>query len=140
MDGQLLGRQRLAGHPDHPGRRRPRLCPRPRGPTGGAGSDGPLPSRFEGFANVLCEAMARGLPAVAFDCPFGPGEIIRHQEDGLLVPPEDVDALAKALDSMISDPDRPGRMGETARKITDRFGLESVMSQWEDLLTRVTAG
>ena len=84
--------------------------------------------------------MARGLPAVAFDCPFGPGEIIRHQEDGLLVPPEDVDALAKALDSMISDPDRPGRMGETAGKITDRFGLESVMSQWEDLLTRVTAG
>ena len=57
-----------------------------------------------------------------------------------MVPPEDVDALAKALDSMISDPDRPGRMGETARKITDRFGLESVMSQWEDLLTRVTAG
>ena len=84
--------------------------------------------------------MARGLPAVAFDCPFGPGEIIRHQEDGLLVPPEDVDALAEALDSMISDPDRPGRMGETARKITDRFGLESVMFQWEDLLTRVTAG
>ena len=77
---------------------------------------------------------------MAFDCPFGPGEIIRHQEDGLLVPPEDVDALAKALDSMISDPDRPGRMGETARKITDRFGRESVMSQWEDLLTRVTAG
>ena len=50
------------------------------------------------------------------------------------IPPDDRARM------MISDPDRPGRMGETARKITDRFGLESVMFQWEDLLTRVTAG
>ena len=78
--------------------------------------------------------MACGLPAVAFDCPFGPGEIIRHQEDGLLVPPEDVDALAEALDFMIAHPEERRRMGENARKITDRFGLEKVMGQWEQMI------
>ena len=84
--------------------------------------------------------MACGLPAVAFDCPFGPADIIGDQEDGLLVPTEDVAALAEALDFMIAHPEERRRMGENARKITDRFGLESVMSQWEALLTRVTAG
>ena len=84
--------------------------------------------------------MACGLPAVAFDSPFGSAEIIRDQEDGLLVPPEDVAVLAEALDFMIAHPEERRRMGENARKITDRFGLEKVMGQWEDLLKRVTAG
>ncbi len=91
-------------------------------------------SRYEGFPNALCEAMASGLPVVATDCPTGPREIITDGEDGLLVPPEDIDALAAAMNRMMSDEAMRHRIGGNAGKITERFGIDSVMGQWEAVL------
>lgn len=90
-----------------------------------------LPSRFEGFPNVLLEAMGSGCPPVAFDCLTGPGELIRHGENGLLVPPDDVHALASAMLRMVEDETLRTRIGASARKVRRRFGRDRVMALWE---------
>jgi glycosyltransferase involved in cell wall biosynthesis len=92
-----------------------------------------LSSRFEGFPNVLVEAMSVGLAPVAFDCDSGPAEIIRNGVDGVLVPPEDVDALSNELDRLIRDDEERARLGRAAEGVSLRFGLAEVMQRWEHL-------
>ena len=93
-----------------------------------------LSSRREGFPNALLEAMAAGLPAVAFDCRSGPSEIVTHGEDGLLVAAGDVAALAAALERMMADAAGRARMGSAASAVASRFSPDRVMERWAELL------
>ena len=90
-----------------------------------------LPSRYEGFPNALLEAMACGLASVSFACSEGLSEIVRSEVDGLLVPAEDVAALAVALDRLMSDEGLRRRLGERARDVVQRFSSARFFRQWD---------
>ena len=89
-----------------------------------------LPSRFEGFGLVLAEAMACGLPAVSFDCPSGPAEIITSGSDGILVPDADIQAFSDALASLMADAPLRHRLGDAARTNMRRYAADTVFSAW----------
>ena len=74
-----------------------------------------LSSRWEGFGNVLVEAMAMGTPVVSTDCPHGPAEIIEDKQTGLLVPTESPEALAAALQLLIDNPALRLQLGQAGQ-------------------------
>lgn len=92
-----------------------------------------LSSRYEGFGMVLVEAMACGLPSIAFDCPSGPSEIIRDGIDGFLVENGSVEEMAKRICSLIKDDLLRKEMGERAQLNSARFHMENIAAQWKDL-------
>ncbi len=93
-----------------------------------------LPSRNEGFPNVLLEAMAHGVAPVSFDCPSGPRHIIRDGFDGVLVPPENVQRLAEALGHLIVDPVLRARLARNGLDVIRRFGFAPVFLMWQAVI------
>lgn len=97
-----------------------------------------LTSRFEGFPNVLLEAMAVGLPCVTFDCPSGPREISMDGQVALLVPLNDEHALEVALVRLILDEDFRQALGSSARaSVIERFALDKILKKWDSLFQEV---
>jgi len=90
-------------------------------------------SRWEGFGNVIIEAMACGTPVVATDCDFGPREIVRHGESGLLVPVDDEDALGEALASLVAQPALATRLADAGRRRAEDFDVAAMARAYERL-------
>jgi glycosyltransferase involved in cell wall biosynthesis len=93
-----------------------------------------LPSRVEGFGLVLVEALALGIPIVASNCPAGPAEILAGGKHGLLVPPDNVSALADAIGQLLTDRDLRKRLSDTAMGRALAFSPEVVAQRWATLL------
>jgi glycosyltransferase involved in cell wall biosynthesis len=98
-----------------------------------------LSSRYEGFPNVLLEALANDLPVVATDCPSGPREILRDGQFGLLVPCEDAAALAIAMCRLATDPELRRRLSAEAHRAIAPYTVMQVLADWELLLQRQQA-
>lgn len=93
-----------------------------------------VPSRVEPFGNVAVQAMHAGKPVVVSRTQ-GLAEIVRDGETGRLVPPDDAEALAKAIAELLDDPARAGSMAEAGRQdAQERFGVQRYRAQMGQLL------
>ena len=89
-----------------------------------------LSSRFEGFGNVIAEALYFELPVIATDCPFGPKEIIKNGENGLLVENENQEALTKAIDKLYFNDELKKKLRNNAKKSIEHLKLENIAKEW----------
>lgn len=97
-----------------------------------------LTSHYEGFGNVLIEAMASGAPVVA-TASFGTREIIRHDQTGLLVDRHEPDAVAAALGSVLQDANLRRRLMENGRAASRDFALDVVARRCDDVFRSICA-
>lgn len=96
-----------------------------------------MSSHYEGFPMVMIEAMASGLPVVSFDYKCGPKDIIRPEENGLLVRDGDEEGLAQALMTLMEDDVLRMRMSQRAREVVKSYSEEVVMARWMRLFTSI---
>jgi glycosyltransferase involved in cell wall biosynthesis len=98
-----------------------------------------LSSHDEGMSNAILEAMAMEKPVVATDVG-GTGEVIRHGQSGLLVPPKDSHALAVAISEVLAQPARAREMGRLGRRIVeDGFSAHAMVRQMEQVYLDLAA-
>lgn len=96
-----------------------------------------LSSHYEGLGLVLLEAESMSLPLVSFDCPCGPGEIIKDGYNGFLVEPENTDLLAKKILQLIEDDKLRKQMSNNAFVSSKKYKKDSIINQWCDLLDSI---
>lgn len=93
-----------------------------------------LSSIFEGFGNVLVEAMACGVPVISTDCPVGPREIIRNGLNGILVPPKNIELLAEAMFALLSSKKERQRLSRNALENIRQYDISTIVLRYESIL------
>jgi glycosyltransferase involved in cell wall biosynthesis len=93
-----------------------------------------MTSRFEGFGMVLIEAMASGLPCIAYDCPCGPRTIIENNSNGFLIEDGNENQFIQKLENLIENENLRIEMGNKAKISVSKYQIEAIMDQWNSVL------
>lgn len=94
-----------------------------------------LPSNYEGMPNALMEAMGIGLPCIATDCDGGGAKfLINNEVNGILIPKNDIDGLAKSMLRLILNQEEAVSLGKEASKIKNDLSAESIYGCWEQFI------
>ncbi len=93
-----------------------------------------LSSRFEGWPNVLMEALACGCPAIAFDCKHGPREIIKDYENGILVSPENEIMLTQAINTLNFSSVLQKTFRKNGQLTAKKFKSQNIANRWFQIL------
>ena len=93
-----------------------------------------LCSKTEGFGMVLLEAISFGLPCISFDCPSGPRDIIKHNENGYLVPANNEMALEQSIVKFILNPELKKEMSKKSIEISNNWDDEKLLAEWDVIL------
>lgn len=96
-----------------------------------------MTSLYEPFGLVLVEAMSCGLPVVAFDCPYGPADIIHDGEDGFLVEDRNLKMYSERVCLLMENEMIRQQMGKAAILSSQRYSSERIMCQWNQLFTEM---
>lgn len=94
-------------------------------------------SDWEGFPNSVMEALALGIPTICTDCDFGPRDMIRDHENGLLVPMRDAGALCHAMSELADNPVLADRLACEGVKARETYNVETIGRKWLDLIEAV---
>ena len=92
-----------------------------------------LASYYESFGLVIGEAMTCGLPVVAFNCPFGPAELIENGKNGYLIENRDIEAFADKVCQLIENMELRKKMGQAGIASVRRYEPEIIMPKWIEL-------
>lgn len=92
-----------------------------------------LSSRWEGFGHVLVEAMACGAPVLATDCPYGPADVLREGESGILVAPGRAEDLSSAMARLLRDSALRRRLAAAGRERARIFEADRIAAAYADL-------
>jgi len=96
-----------------------------------------LSSFFEGFSNVIVEAMALGIPVVAADCPSGPGEIIQDGVNGFLVPLRDYKKMAEVMMKLLTEEKTRNEISVNGIKRAESFKAETMIKEFEKIIVEM---
>ena len=97
-----------------------------------------MTSRFEPFGLVLPEAMSYGLPVIAFDCPYGPADIISEGKDGFLIKNRDINDYVEKVCLLMENEDLRIKMGQAGILSSQRFKVNNIMPQWIQLFNQLS--
>jgi len=97
-----------------------------------------MTSRYEGLPLILLEALAAGLPILAFDCKTGPKEVIDPKENGYIVSNFNIEKMAQSIDELAFDEKLRKRFGKKSIDKTPLFSKETIIQKWMDLINADT--